>query len=200
VFNKSRFFRLSDRGQSLSEYAVIIGLAAIVVVAGIYFYRTKLSSAYKGAAKDVAAVDASPATTRSGSLPSSSQIENIQNQARQLWASPRFKLMLLGLVFLIMCLMFLNQYRAQKRLGRTQSLSGENGDNGQAMTEFVLAFPVMLLTILIIFQMSLLFIGHFMLNYAAFCAARTAAVWIPADLTKSEQGNGQGGGQSNSGG
>jgi len=80
---------------------------------------------------------------------------------------------------------------AQKKLGKTQSLSGETGEDGQAMTEFVLAFPVLLLSILIIFQMSLLYAGHFMLNYAAYCAVRTAVVWIPQDMTEDDTGGGE---------
>jgi len=183
--------KLSKRGQSFTEYVVIVGIIAVAVVAALYLYNTKVRSNYRGAADQIAAVDAGASSTGSYSPSSASEFEKIQTKARTMWADPRFKLGLLGLVFLLMCLIVFNQYRAQKKLGKTQSLSGETGEDGQAMTEFVLAFPVLLLSILIIFQMSLLYAGHFMLNYAAYCAVRTAVVWIPQDMTEDDTGGGE---------
>lgn len=198
MFRKNRFSGFSNRGQSLGEYAIIIALVAVAVVAGLYFYRTKVSSAYKGAADRVATVNDVGATADSGSLTSASQFEQVKTDLKAFWASPRGKLILLGCAFLFLCLMYVNQYRAQKKLRRTQALSSENGENGQAMTEFVLAFPVLLLAVLIIFQWSLLYLGYFMVDYASYCAARTAIVWIGQDLNQSQQ-SGQGGQSGQSG-
>ncbi|RME05120.1 MAG: hypothetical protein D6805_00685 [Planctomycetota bacterium] len=49
-------------------------------------------------------------------------------------------------------------------------------EDGQAMVEFVLVFPVQLLFTLGIIQICLLFIGKQITEYAAFCAARAALV------------------------
>ena len=45
---------------------------------------------------------------------------------------------------------------------------------------FVLTFPLFLLIVLFIFQLSQLLIGVVTVQYAAFAAARAASVWIPA--------------------
>jgi hypothetical protein len=47
---------------------------------------------------------------------------------------------------------------------------------------FVLTFPVFLLLVLFIAQLSQLMIGVVIVHYAAFASARAASVWIPADV------------------
>ena len=49
-------------------------------------------------------------------------------------------------------------------------------DTGQAMLEFVLVFPVVMLLLMGIIEFSMLANAHQMVNYAAFNAARSAAV------------------------
>ena len=47
---------------------------------------------------------------------------------------------------------------------------------GQALLETVVVFPVLLLFMLVVMELSMLYNGKQLANYAAFCAARTAAV------------------------
>jgi hypothetical protein len=47
---------------------------------------------------------------------------------------------------------------------------------GSVLLETVIAFPVLLFTVLVLMELSLLYNGKQLANYAAFCAARTAAV------------------------
>lgn len=55
-------------------------------------------------------------------------------------------------------------------------------DTGTSELEFALAFPVFLAMVLITIQMALLVNATLVVDYAAFCAARSAAVWLPQDL------------------
>ena len=55
----------------------------------------------------------------------------------------------------------------------------KNYEDGQAMVEFVISFPILLLLFFVIIQAGLLYIARHITNYAAFCAARTAIVQIP---------------------
>ncbi len=48
--------------------------------------------------------------------------------------------------------------------------------SGQAMLEFVLVFPIVLVFVMGIIEMSMLAVAHQVVNYAAFCAARAAIV------------------------
>jgi len=52
-------------------------------------------------------------------------------------------------------------------------------ENGQAMVEFVVVFPVVFLLCLVIMQTFLLLTARQMVNYAAYCAARSAIVIFP---------------------
>lgn len=47
---------------------------------------------------------------------------------------------------------------------------------GSVLIETVIAFPVLLFVVLVLMELSLLYNGKQLANYAAFCAARTAAV------------------------
>ncbi|MBW2249273.1 MAG: pilus assembly protein [Deltaproteobacteria bacterium] len=52
-------------------------------------------------------------------------------------------------------------------------------ENGQAMVEFVVVFPVVFLLCLVIMQTFLLLSARQVVNYAAYCAARSAIVFLP---------------------
>jgi len=52
-------------------------------------------------------------------------------------------------------------------------------ENGQAMVEFVVVFPVVFLLCLVIMQAFLLLSARQVVNYAAYCAARSAIVFFP---------------------
>jgi len=55
------------------------------------------------------------------------------------------------------------------------------GEQGQAMTEFAISFPVVLITTLILIQLALMYQARNVVTYAAFAGARAAIVWIPAE-------------------
>lgn len=61
-------------------------------------------------------------------------------------------------------------------------LTDERGDTG--MIEFLLAFPIFLTLLCLVGQLALLFVGQIVVEYAAFNAARSAIVWIPANTAQ----------------
>ncbi len=56
-------------------------------------------------------------------------------------------------------------------------------EDGTAILEFALVMPVMLSLALLMVQSSLLMGGYMCVNYAAFCSARSAIVYVPANLS-----------------
>lgn len=56
------------------------------------------------------------------------------------------------------------------------------GTRGQAMTEFAISFPIVLITTLILMQLALMYQAKNVVTYAAFSAARAAIVYIPSDM------------------
>src|SRR5208282_4682418 len=75
--------------------------------------------------------------------------------------------------------------RVQLRLGRLFKLHGDEAGNVQSLS-FVLALPLFIMIMMMIVQVSQLMIGIVVVNYAAFAAARSAAVWIPATMAEPE--------------
>ena len=62
------------------------------------------------------------------------------------------------------------------------TLSGKElrkNESGQAMVEFAVVFPVVFLLCLVIMQTFLLLSARQVVNYAAYCAARSAIVFLP---------------------
>jgi len=55
-------------------------------------------------------------------------------------------------------------------------------DWGTSELEFALALPVFLVSVLTAVQMALMVNGMLVVDYAAFCAARSAVVWVPQAL------------------
>ncbi len=70
---------------------------------------------------------------------------------------------------------------ARPRLGRLRRLHGDQAGSVQSLS-FVLTLPIFLMFIMMIVQVSQLMIGLIVVHYAAYAAARSAAVWIPAEL------------------
>jgi hypothetical protein len=54
-------------------------------------------------------------------------------------------------------------------------------DRGGSELEFALAFPVFLVSVLTTVQVALMVNAALIVDYAAFCAARSAAVWLPQE-------------------
>lgn len=72
-------------------------------------------------------------------------------------------------------------------LGRRTGPPG--ADEGGAMVEFALVLPFLLMIVLVMVQSALLMGGQLCVNYAAFCAARSAAVQVPRDMGLNEPPN-----------
>ena len=64
-----------------------------------------------------------------------------------------------------------------------------DAQEGGAVLEFILVLPILLMLGLIMTQSSLLMGGNLCVNYAAYCAARSAIVQIPANYSPSEPPN-----------
>ncbi len=75
-------------------------------------------------------------------------------------------------------------WRAGQRNRRTVDPEG-----GVAMLEFAMVFPIGLMLSLLMVQSSLLMVGNHCVNYAAYCAARSAIVMVPLDLSNNEPHN-----------
>jgi hypothetical protein len=70
---------------------------------------------------------------------------------------------------------------ARLHLGRLLCLHRDQQGGVQSVS-FVLTLPIFLMVVLFIVQISQLMIGTMVVHYAAFAAARSAIVWIPARL------------------
>jgi len=68
------------------------------------------------------------------------------------------------------------------RMGATGRRSRRSSQAGSATVEFALVLPIALMLSLIMAQSSLLMGGHLCVNYAAYCAARSAIVSVPKHL------------------
>jgi len=61
--------------------------------------------------------------------------------------------------------------------------------DGTAMLEFAMVLPILLMLVLLMVQSSLLMVGNLCVNYAAYCAARSAVVTVPLNLNDREVHN-----------
>ena len=68
------------------------------------------------------------------------------------------------------------------RSQKSRSQVTENGESGASAVEFVLVLPALAVMLLMILQIALVVQAKFVVNYAAFCAARSAIVVIPDDV------------------
>lgn len=64
-----------------------------------------------------------------------------------------------------------------------------HGENGRSAIEFLLLLPIVLSILLLILEVALMVQAKLVVNYAAFCAVRSAIVWIPADAPGGEARN-----------
>jgi hypothetical protein len=78
--------------------------------------------------------------------------------------------------------------RARLKLSRLRILAGDERGGVQSLS-FVLTLPFFVMILLFIVQVSQLMIGTIVVHYAAFAAARSAIVWIPARLSPYESEN-----------
>ncbi len=68
---------------------------------------------------------------------------------------------------------------AHRRRAVKRVLKRLHGDSGVATVEFVLVFPVALMTVLVLLQTTLMMAGNVFVHYAAFVGARSAIVQAP---------------------
>lgn len=54
--------------------------------------------------------------------------------------------------------------------------------HGTTELEFAIALPIFLISVLSTIQAALMLNAHLVVDYAAFCAARSASVWVPQDV------------------
>ena len=88
----------------------------------------------------------------------------------------------------VLLVVILRANRTKMELYRLRQLHRDEWGGAQSLS-FVLALPFFITLVLFIVQVSQLMIGTIMIQYAAFAAARTAAVWIPAGLSGLEGPN-----------
>ena len=67
--------------------------------------------------------------------------------------------------------------------------AAQRGQDGTAMIEFAMVFPIALMMVLLMVQGTLLMAGNLCIHYAAFCAARAAATSVPLDYSPNEAPN-----------
>lgn len=86
------------------------------------------------------------------------------------------------LVALVLCLRLLVRLDASEfRPARLGTLHRDEAGSSQSLS-FVLTLPFFIMVLMFIVQVSQVMIGTIVVNYAAFAAARSAIVWIPARL------------------
>ncbi len=73
--------------------------------------------------------------------------------------------------------------RARLQLGRLRQLHREQSGGVQSLS-FVLTLPIFIMVMMLIVQISQVMVGIMVVHYAAFAAAQSAIVWIPADLSR----------------
>jgi hypothetical protein len=95
-------------------------------------------------------------------------------------------LLLLGCIIALCLIARLNHARLAPR--RLLALHADQHGGAQSLS-FVLTLPIFIMLLLFIVQVGQLMIGQIAVEYAAFAAARAAAVWIPADLPGMEGAN-----------
>lgn len=91
---------------------------------------------------------------------------------------------ILPLTFFAIVLAMLT-FRLSKAIARSKKASllvNSDHESGSSAVEFVLVMPPLLALLLMIFQIALLVQAKFVVNYAAFCAARSAIVIIPDEF------------------
>ena len=71
---------------------------------------------------------------------------------------------------------------------RARADEGTQAESGASVVEFALVLPLLLTILLLVFQIALLVQAKFVVNYAAFCAARSAVVTIPAKIYSTHTG------------
>jgi hypothetical protein len=86
-----------------------------------------------------------------------------------------------GVLILVVCSLAEKMRRRHEESGG-DDLSLNHSESGSSAIEFLLIFPLLLITMLTILQIALIVQAKFVVNYAAFAATRSAIVTIPARI------------------
>ena len=89
---------------------------------------------------------------------------------------------------LLAALLLVRMSRASWSPGRLRTLHRDQAGAVQTLS-FVLTLPFFVMILLLIVQVSQLMIGMVVVHYAAYAAARSAVVWIPAAVASGEEAN-----------
>lgn len=99
----------------------------------------------------------------------------------RLGSSLALSLLPYSLALLILGFLFIRlTYFLLKVFGETSGTDRNNSEAGASALEFLLVLPLMLALLLVILQLALVIQAKIIVNYAAFCAVRSAIVVIPA--------------------
>jgi hypothetical protein len=89
-------------------------------------------------------------------------------------------LLIVGLVLTLLTLRFMSVVSKSQK---SSSVVHAGNESGASAVEFVLVLPALAIMLLMILQIALVVQAKFVVNYAAFCAARSAIVVIPDDVS-----------------
>ncbi|NOY22110.1 MAG: pilus assembly protein [Acidobacteria bacterium] len=161
-------------GGAAFEYIIIIAIIAVVAVAGSYYYRSHVVE--KGFEQSIQSID------QGQDLASGELISETGKASKLKLTGP----MMLGIFCIVILMIILfSTFKAARKAKRGLKDVGVDED-GQAMTEFIISFPILLFITLCMMQLSLIYTARLVVNYSAFSAVRAAAVIIPISLDKQD--------------
>jgi Flp pilus assembly pilin Flp len=163
-----------DSGGAAFEYIIIIAIIAVVAVVGTYYYRSHVVE--KGFEQSIESIDQGQDLASGALISETDKVSKIQ------MTGP----MILGIACIVVLMIILfSTFKAARKAKR--GLKDVGGDeDGQAMTEFIISFPILLFITLCMMQLSLIYTARLVVNYSAFSAVRAAAVIIPISLDKQD--------------
>lgn len=165
------------KGASIGEYMIVLLLIAVIAMVGTYAYQKFfVKKSFETAIESL----------ETGQDVSSGLMEeNTSKFDKVKMAAPVF---LAVFTFLIFLMIIFSTISAAKKSKRKLKDLGDDED-GQALTEFILIFPLQLFITLCIMQLSLIYTARLVVNYAAFNAARAAVVVIPQSIDEEVSGH-----------
>ena len=93
-------------------------------------------------------------------------------------------LTVLALVLGFLSLRFANALARSRKIGSAVDTGNESGSSA---VEFVLVLPGLAMLLLMILQIALIVQAKFVVNYAAFCAVRSAIVVVPDEVSREQR-------------